>query len=130
LHLKSGKMELTIPQEKHYKYLAILQVLASITKPLIKPFNKLRKRELEVFAILLYMYNEKYKSLEPEERNVLIFSYQTRVEITKILGDVSMDSIYNIMMNLRKQGLITKDSIVPQYLLPSTNYVKLNFTTV
>jgi len=121
-------MDLTIPKEKHHKYLTSLQVLASITNPSIKPFSKLRNRELEVFAILLYMYNEKYKSLEPEEKNTLIFSYQTRVEITKILGDVSLDSVYNIMMNLRKHGLITKNSIVLNYLLPNSNYIKLNFT--
>jgi len=120
-------MEITIRQREYEKYLTILQILASLTNPSVAPFNRLRNRELEVFAILLYYYNDKYADIPKDKRNQLIFAYDTRVEICTLLGDVSIDTVYNVMMNLRKQGLITKKEIVAKYILPPTDHFKINF---
>ena len=120
-------MELNLTQKDYHKYLTILQILTNLTKPSIQPFNVLRNRELEVFAILLFLYNNKYAELDPEQRNMLIFSYKTRVEIGRMLDNISLDSVYNIMMNLRKHSLITKDCINPQYILPNSDFFKINF---
>ena len=120
-------MDITLRQRGYERYLTTLQILSSLTKPAIEPFNKLRNRELEVFAILLYYYNEKYSSIPESKRNQLIFSYDTRMEISTLLGDVSKENVYNIMMQLRKKGLTTKKQIVEKYRLPILDYFKINF---
>lgn len=120
-------MEITLNQEKHLRYFTIMKVLGSIPNPSIRPFNVLRHRELEVFAVLVYMYNETLAHLPEKERFEKIFSYETRTEISSLLDNISMDSVYNIMMNLRKHGLITKKQLVKGYILPKTSYLKINF---
>jgi hypothetical protein len=120
-------MEIKIKKEKYLRYLTILQILSSMTNPEIKPFNAMRKRELEVFSILLYYYNEKYASISEAERNRLIFSYDSRVEIAKMLDNLSMDIVYNVMMKLRNLGLITKKNIVKEYIIPKENSFSIKF---
>ena len=120
-------MEIKIKREEHLRYLTILQVLSSMTNPSIKPFNSMRNRELEVFAILLYYYNEKYASIPEQERNQLMFSYDARVDIAKRLDNLSMDIVYNLMMSLRKKGLVTKKSLVKDYIIPKTDNFTLKF---
>lgn len=120
-------MEITLKQTGHERYLTIMKILGSISNPAIRPFNVLRHRELEVFAILVHMYNETYSDLSEEERFEKLFSYETRIEISTKLGHLSMDSVYNIMMNLRKHGLITKTQLVKGYILPKTSHLKINF---
>ncbi len=122
-------MEISLKQRDHEKYLTVLQVLKGLTRPIVRPFHVLRNQELEVFAILLYYFNEKYVTLDTKERNQLIFSYDTRTEICKLLGDVSKDTVYNIMMNLRKHGLITKKEIVDKYIIPNTQEFTLKFVS-
>lgn len=121
-------MELTIRQREYDKYLTILQILANLTNPTIRPFNSLRNRELEVFAVILYLYHDKYGHLPVDEKYEIIFSYETRVEISNLLDGISLASVYNIMMNLRKHGLITKQRIIKEYLIPNTDFIKINFT--
>ncbi len=120
-------MEIKLKQEEHYRYFTILKVLASITDPQIKPFCNLRNRELELFSIFLYLYNEKYASIPEPQRNQIIFSYQTRAEICEMLGDVSFDVVYNLALQLRKNGLITKTEISKKYLIPKLTDFKLKF---
>lgn len=120
-------MEIKLNKKEHLRYLTILQMLSSLTDPAIKPFNSLRNRELEVFAILLYYHNEKYASIPEPEKNRLIFSYDSRVSIAKILGNLSMDIVYNIMMRLRNSGLITKKGLVPGYIIPKDDNFTVKF---
>lgn len=87
----------------------------------------MRNRELEVFAILLYYYNEKYASIPEQERNQLIFSYDARVDIAKRLDNLSMDIVYNLMMDLRKRGLITKKNLVKEYIIPKEDHFTVKF---
>jgi hypothetical protein len=120
-------MEIKLKQEEHNKYLAVLQILANITSPKIKPFCDLRNRELEVFAILLYFYNDKYKHIPEPERNQLIFSYDARVEVSTRLGNLGMDTVYNLFADLRKKGVITKRNINPKYIIPNMEELTIKF---
>jgi hypothetical protein len=120
-------MEITLKLKEHQKYLAILQILSNLTNPKIKPFCDLRNRELEVYAILLYFYNEKYKDIPETERNQLIFSYDARLEISSRLDGLAMDTVYNLFMDLRKKGVITKKNFIKKFIIPDTEEFKLKF---
>jgi len=91
-----------------------LKVLRLLDK--IQPFSNLRPKELELFANLLFL-NDKYKDIPEQERNEIIFSKGRKEEITKIMN-ISMEVYYNLVMALRKNGLITENSIVPKYRIP------------
>jgi DNA-binding transcriptional ArsR family regulator len=120
-------MELKLNLKEDKKYLEILRILSNIKNPEIAPFNSLRNRELEVLAVLLFFFNEKYKDIPEEKRNILIFSYESRQEISERLGDISIDTVYNIMMDLRKKGIIEKRSINNKVIIPNVTSFSLNF---
>lgn len=120
-------MEIKLNLTEHNKYLAVLQILSNLTNPKIKPFCNLRNRELEVYAILLYFYNDKYKHIPEPERNQLIFSYDARVEVSTRLGDLGMDTVYNLFADLRKKGVITKKNLNPKYIIPSLDDLTIKF---
>ncbi len=120
-------MRIKLKQEGHYRYFTVLKILSSITNPQISPFHKLRNRELELFAILLYFHNEKYASIPEPQRNQIIFSYQTRADICGLLGEVSFDVVYNLFSQLRKHKLISKTEINKQFLFEGLNEFILNF---
>jgi len=112
-------MEISIPITEDNKYYSILRILK-----FIKPFSDLRNRELQVFAELLSVYN-KYKSLKVDDRNKLTFDYDVRSSIAEKYG-ISKDSVYNIMMSLRRKGLIGSNVIIPKYVIPDVDFVKFN----
>ena len=123
-------MEIPLKLKEDKKYLEILRILSNIKNPYeITPYNKLRNRELEVFAIMNYFFVEKYDSIPERERNTLIFSYDSRQEMLNILRDrgidISKETVYNIMLDLRKKGLINSKSMVKKNIIPNVN--KLNF---
>lgn len=114
-------MKLNIPVTEDNKYYSILRILK-----FIKPFSELRNRELQVFAELLTVYN-KYRNLPESDRNKLTFDYDVRVAIADKY-DISIDGVYNIMMSLRKKGLIESKSIKAPYNIGDINEItfKLN----
>ena len=120
-------MEIKLKQSGYSKYFNVLKILSKLTDPQIKPFCNLRNRELELFAILLYLYNEKYSMIPEPQRSQVLFSYDTKAEICQLLGDVSFDVIYNLSLQLRKWGLISKKEIDKKYLLPNFNEFKISF---
>lgn len=120
-------MEITLKLKEDKKYLEMIRILSNLKNPEIKPFNQLRNREMEVYAVLLYLYNERYSTTPKEDRDALVFSYDSRQEIAERLGDISKDTIYNIMMDLRKKGLIDKKNLKSSFILPNNNFIKLNF---
>jgi hypothetical protein len=123
-------MEIKLNGKGYKKYLIILRILSSMKEPEIKPFSELRNRELEVLAILMWMHNEKYESIPEEDRNRLIFSYDGRIEISTMLGDISVEIVYNIMMSLRKKNIIDKKQFNKKYLLKNQESFKILFINV
>jgi len=81
----------------------------------IPPFNKLRPKELELYAYLLKV-NHKYRNIPFKERNKLIFNYDTKIEIATSMG-IKVSGIYNILSSLRTLKVIEDESLIPKYVL-------------
>lgn len=109
------------------KYLIFIDLLG-----IYKPYSLLRKREKEVFAMLLEIYN-KYPNLDAVDRNKLTIGYDSRQAISDKLG-VSKFVVYNIMTELKDKQLIieseTKNDIInPKYAIPDLESITFNFIT-
>ena len=108
-----------IPVKDYYRQL--LDIL-----DFIHPFDKLRPRQKDIYAELLKK-NNKYKSLDPKDRNKLIFDKSTYKEIAATL-DLSSSNIYNIMGELKDLGLIisTEDNeniMEDKYIPPKVDII-------
>jgi DNA-binding MarR family transcriptional regulator len=92
---------------------------------LINPLLKLRGKELDVLAELMY-YNYKFKDIPDEHRWKLIFDYDTKTKIRTKL-DLSDASMNNNLSALRKKGIIKLNKVRDVFLVyPSSNF-SLNF---
>jgi len=80
---------------------------------LLNPIVKLRKRELDVWAQLLY-HNDKYKGLDDEIKFKMVFDYATKAKIANTL-DISMDVLNNNLSELRKRKIIVDNKIPKGY---------------
>ena len=125
-------MEIPLKLEKDKRYLEILRLFSNMKHPNeITPYNKLRNRELELLAIIYYFYNDKYGSIPEEERNTLIFSSVGRTEMQRILSTeevpVTKETVYNIMLSLRKKGLIEENRVIKKNVIPVVDKLTLKF---
>ena len=91
----------------------------------IPPFNKVRPKELELYALLMY-YNYKYRKLPFEERNIQIFNYKQRLKMAKELN-IKVSGVYNLMKGLRQAGIINKNLLIAKYILPKTKSLIFSF---
>ena len=80
---------------------------------LLNPIIKLRKKELDVLAQLLY-YDNKYKELEEKIRYKIIFDQDTKLEIREALN-LSEASLNNNLSELRKKKIIKDNQITKGY---------------
>lgn len=113
-------MNIKIPVREEEYFHKLLTILNDIP-----PFNKIRPKELKLYAYILEL-NYKYRYLPFKERNTQIFHYDRRIELADKMG-VQVSGIYNLMKGLRKAGLITKRGMVPKYVLPKTKEVTFKF---
>ncbi len=95
-----------------------------------QPFDKLREKDTDVFAELLY-YEYKYSKIADDNiKWKMVFDYSTRLEIASKLG-ISTDSIRNSLTYLRKKGKISKGNIIPErFLLNASDKNSLKFEFV
>ena len=93
----------------------------------IPPVNKLRPKELDVLAEIMYQ-NNKYGDLESNIRNKMVFDTGTRKEMMAKVG-ITQDSFNNNLSILRKHKLLTKDNKLISFLDTVTydNGYKLEF---
>lgn len=80
----------------------------------IPPINKLRPKELDVLAEIMYQ-NDKYSDLEDNIRHKVVFDTATRKEMRLKVG-ISADSFNNNLSILRKHKLLTKQNILMPFL--------------
>lgn len=76
---------------------------------LLNPIIKLRKRELDVLAKLMYFNNE-YKDLPEEVRFKIVFDYDTKKKIADDLS-ISMDVLNNNFSVLRSKNIIVENKL-------------------
>ncbi len=73
---------------------------------ILKPFLGITsKRTLDVFGLLLYFNDKKKEITNINDRFKILFDYDTKIEITEILG-ISIYTLNNEFANLRKKNLI------------------------
>lgn len=101
------KMVIKTTEEKFYRQL--LELFRSLP-----PFNKLRSRELDVLAQILYQ-NNSYKNINIKARPLIIFNKEVRKEMRDNLG-VTEEIFNNNLSGLRKHKLITKTNRINPYL--------------
>lgn len=94
-------MKLTVETTERKFFRQLLEILSSIP-----PLNKLRPKELDLLAILMY-YNNVYKDLDPLLRQRLLNSKVTKKEIRDTTG--MNENVFNTnLFILRKNNLISK----------------------
>lgn len=96
--MKGKVVHLKLSQSK--KWEGMIRVL----NVFVAPFSILTEVDMKVLGQLLYHYY-KWEDLGFEERNQMVFDYDTKVAISKDL-DLSMASLENCLMSLRKMGFI------------------------
>lgn len=92
---------------------------------LLNPILKLRGKELDVLAELMY-YNYKFKDIPEEHRWKLIFDYDTKTKIRTKL-DLSDASMNNNLSALRKKKIIHANRVRSAFLVYPSAEFKLNF---
>ena len=102
------------------KYQLLLEMFSWM--PTIK---KLSPREKQVLAIIMFYYN-KYRLLPEDERNRLIFDYETRQIIADNLG-IKKQVVYNIFLSLKKKDIIGDEKIKPATMFPDLDKLIISF---
>jgi len=92
---------------------------------LINPLLKLRGKELDVLAQLLFNNNQ-LKEIPEEHRWKIIFDYDTKTKIRTALG-LSDASMNNNLSALRKKGVIKNNEVVKNFLVYPDKSVKITF---
>lgn len=78
----------------------------------LKPFHKLRNKEIEVLSLLLYKrYLLKKKISDNAIVDKYLFDREIREEITKEMGYSSLQVLSNMLTDLRKSEVIINDRI-------------------
>ena len=109
---------LSIPVTKRQFFKAFVEIL--------QPFIKVRNREGEVFAELLYQCYLRRSMASKKDMFKLVFDYDTRELIQEEL-DMSSAVFRNTLSALRKKALIVDNAIPKHYLMDLEEEVKLTF---
>ncbi len=110
--------KLTIPVSKRKFFRAFVEIL--------QPFIKLRNREGEVFAELLYHCYLRRGMANKKDMFKLVFDYDTRERIQQELN-ISSAVFRNTLSALRKKRLIIDNAIPNHYLMDLEEEINLTF---
>jgi len=103
-------MKVRIKTQEDTYFIKLLLILSNIP-----PFNKLRPQELLLYANLLEV-NHKFRNVPFLERNRLIFTYDTKIEIANKMG-IKIGTVYNLLNRLKRLKIIGANTLLPRYLL-------------
>lgn len=109
---------LTIPVNKRDFFKAYVEIL--------QPFIKVRNREGEVFAELLYQCYLRRNVENKKDMFKLVFDYDTREQIQEQLS-ISSAVFRNTLSALRKKRLIIDNTIPNHHLMEPDEEMKLTF---
>ena len=90
-----------------------------------KSLVDIRPSAMDVLAELLF-WNDKYQMLPKEDRDKIIFNYDTKVAIMDYLG-MTKQSFDNILTYLRAKDILNGNSINKKYELSYENNNVLSF---
>ena len=102
-------------------FVKMLEILS-----LVKPIKNLRPKERLLLAYILY-YNDKYKSLDIEDRAKLVFNKTTRIDISEAMG-IDSQTFYNNKSQLKIKGILYDEYLTKNFIyLYYKNEFNLNF---
>ena len=112
------KFNITTEPDKYFHQLVeILRVFP--------PFDKLRKRQREVFSEILLQYHN-FSNESDKVTTRLVFDYRTKQEIAVKLK-ISKGNLYNIYKELRQHKLLIKDDINPKFKFKYFQHTEVTF---
>jgi hypothetical protein len=86
----------------------------------LKPYHKLRAKEIEALALILYYRYELSREIpNPEMVNLVLFSTETRNKIREDLGGMGQKVFNNLLTSLRKKKVLSKDNKINPVLIPN-----------
>lgn len=86
----------------------------------LKPYHKLRQKEIEVLSLMLYYRYELSREVKnPDLVNKLLFSTDTRNQIREDLSDMGQKVFNNLLSSLRKKGVLSDKNVINPVLIPS-----------
>ncbi len=85
----------------------------------LKPYHKLRAKEIEALSLMLYYRYELTREVSNEEIvDTMLFSTSTRNKIRVELGDMDQKVFNNLLTSLRKKKVLSKDNKITKVLIP------------
>jgi len=86
----------------------------------LRPYHKLRTKEIEALSLLLYYRYEISRSIpDPEMVDMVLFSTQTRNKIREDLGKMGQKVFNNLLTSLRKKDIIREGNKINHVLIPN-----------
>ena len=86
---------------------------------ILKPYHKLRDKEQEALALMLYYrYELSQEVSNPDLVQKLLFSTDTRKQMRADLGGMGPKVFNNLLTALRKKGVLGKDNVINPGLVP------------
>jgi len=96
----------------------------------LRPYHKLRNKQIEALALMLYYRYELSREIHNESMVcTILFSTETRNKMRKDLDDMSQKVFNNLLTSLRKKKVLSKSNKINPVLIPkmSENGFKLIF---
>lgn len=86
----------------------------------LKPYHKLRAKEIEALSLILYYRYELAREISNINIvDIVLFSTETRMKIRDDLGGMGQKVFNNLLTSLRSKGVLTKDNKINPVLIPS-----------
>lgn len=86
----------------------------------LKPYHKLRNKEIEALSLMLYYRYELSREIPNLAMvDMILFSTETRGKIRAELNNMSQKVFNNLLTSLRKKGVLTKDNKINHVLIPN-----------
>lgn len=86
----------------------------------LRPYHKLRNKEIEALSLLLYYRYELSREIDDIDIvDIVLFSTKTRGKIRVELNNMSQKVFNNLLTSLRKKGIISKENKINPVLIPN-----------
>ena len=82
---------------------------------LTQPLHKIKSRGIDVLSTIIYMYHKTDHTKKDKERWNEVFSYDGRIKIRKLVGDMSDASFNNHLSSLRGLGAIKENKVIEAF---------------
>jgi len=86
----------------------------------LKPYHKMRTKEIEVLSLMLYYRYELSREIQNSEMvDTVLFSTKTRLKIRSELDNMGQRNFNNILTALRNKNVLSKENKITNVLIPN-----------